>query len=69
MALGSAVHEVLESLSNLPTDERFKTSLIERFDQAWQKVSGPMGGFADEATEANYKTRDMLRGLWRTLAP
>ncbi len=63
MALGSAVHEVLESLSNLPTEDRFKTSLVERFDQAWQKVSGPMGGFADEATEANYKNRgeDMLR--------
>lgn len=63
MALGSAVHDVLESLSNLPTQERFKVSLIERLDQAWQKVSGPMGGFENEATEASYKKRgeDMLR--------
>lgn len=71
MALGSAVHEVLESLSNLPTDERFKTSLIERLDKAWQKVSGPMGGFEDEATEASYKKRgeDMLRRVMEHKGP
>jgi hypothetical protein len=63
MALGSAVHEVLESLSILPTAKRFKVSLIERFQAAWKKVSGQMGGFADEATEDSYKKRgeDMLR--------
>lgn len=63
MALGSAVHEVLESLSSLITEERFKVSLIDRFESAWKKVSGPMGGFEDEATETRYKERgaDMLR--------
>ena len=63
MALGSAVHEVLESLSVLPTAKRFETSLIERFQSAWKKISGQMGGFADASTEAGYKQRgeDMLR--------
>lgn len=63
MALGSAVHEVLESLSVLPTEKRFDISLIERFQTAWKKVTGQMGGFADLATEEQYKNRgeDMLR--------
>jgi hypothetical protein len=63
MALGSAVHEVLESLSVLPTDKRFDISLIERFQTSWKKVSGQMGGFSDQATEDSYKKRgeDMLR--------
>ncbi len=55
MSLGSAVHEVLESLSFLPTSDRFKVSLIERFQIAWKKVSGQVGGFPDEETEAKYK--------------
>lgn len=63
MALGSAVHEVLESLSVLPTEKRFDISLIERFQKAWSKVSGQMGGFIDLETEERYKKRgeDMLR--------
>lgn len=63
MSLGSAVHEVLESLSILPTSDRFKVSLIERFQIAWKKVAGQVGGFPDEETEAKYKARgeEMLR--------
>jgi hypothetical protein len=63
MALGSAVHEVLESLSVLPTSERFKVSLIERFEPAWAKVSGIKGGFESAETEKHFKDRgeDMLR--------
>jgi hypothetical protein len=63
MALGSAVHEVLESLSVLPTTERFKVSLIERFQPSWAKVSGRKGGFESEESEKHFKDRgeDMLR--------
>lgn len=63
MALGSAVHEVLESLSVLPTSERFKVSLIERFAPAWAKVSGLRGGFESKESEERFRTRgeDMLR--------
>ncbi len=63
MALGSAVHSVLESLSTIPLEKRFEISLIERFTSAWSKVSGQMGGFSDSQTEVLYKKRgeDMLR--------
>lgn len=63
LALGGAVHEVLESLSKLPTDVRFKESLIARFERAWKKVSGRRGGFSSAAEEETYKERgaEMLR--------
>lgn len=63
MALGSAVHAVLESLSVLPTADRFKISLIEKFQNVWPKYHGQLGGFTDQETEDQYKNRgeDMLR--------
>jgi len=63
MSLGSAVHEVLESLSILPTSERFKVSLLDRYKLAWAKVSGQVGGFTDQVTEESYRKRgeEMLR--------
>lgn len=71
LALGSAVHAVLESLSTLPVKERFATSLIERFQPAWAKVSGKQGGFTDEATEHDYKQRGekMLRQVMQHPGP
>jgi ATP-dependent helicase/DNAse subunit B len=63
LALGSAVHEVLEGLSVLPTQTRFDESLIQRFQSTWKKVSGKKGGFLDAETEQQYKLRGeaMLR--------
>lgn len=63
LSLGSAVHEVLESLSQINVEERFRTPLIERFHKAWIKVSGKKGGFIDPKTEDIYKRRGeaMLR--------
>jgi len=63
LALGQAVHEVLEALSQLPTKERFITPLSESFEVAWQKVSGKKGGFFDKETEERYKQRgfEMLK--------
>lgn len=63
LALGSAVHEVLESLSVLPTAERFREPLLEKFTIAWAKVAGSKGGFPDAETEEVYRKRgeDMLR--------
>jgi ATP-dependent helicase/DNAse subunit B len=57
LALGQTVHEVVESLSNLPTKDRFKRSLIEKFDLVWKKVSGLKGGFTSESQENQYKQR------------
>ena len=63
LSLGRAVHDVLESLSTLPTAERFQTSLIERLQKKWELISGKKGGFHDLDTEARYKARaeEMLR--------
>lgn len=57
LALGQVVHEVLESLSVLPTASRFKQPLLEKFEKSWQKVSGKNGGFLDSQNETTYKNR------------
>ncbi len=71
LALGSAVHEVLESLSVLPKHSRFSESLIAKFDKSWAKVSGKNGGFTGAESEYKYKTRgqDMLRRVMNHPAP
>jgi CRISPR/Cas system-associated exonuclease Cas4 (RecB family) len=71
LALGGAVHEVVEALSVLPTQDRFRESLITKFDKVWQKVSGKRGGFFSEEQEAKYKKRgeDMLRRVMEHPGP
>src|SRR3989344_8389281 len=71
LALGQAVHEVLESLSVLPKQTRFSESLIAKFEKVWAKVSGKKGGFTSAETENKYKTRgqDMLRRVMNNSAP
>lgn len=71
LALGQAVHEVVESLSELKTDQRFKVPLMEKFEAAWKKVSGKRGGFFDEETEYKYRTRgeEMIRRVIRHPGP
>lgn len=63
LALGQAVHTVLEELSVLPTTERFKKSLVLRLEEVWEKVSGKKGGFLSKEDEYLYKSRaqEMLR--------
>jgi len=41
----------------LPGAERFKESLIAKFERNWQSVTGKRGGFFDEKIEAEYKER------------
>lgn len=57
LSLGQAVHEVVEGLSVLPVEDRLKISLLKKFDVAWQKVSGKLGGFKDSVSEEEYKER------------
>jgi len=61
-SLGQAVHEVIESLSVLPADSRFKIPLSKKFEAAWKKVTGKPGGFKDPDQEQTYFKRglDML---------
>jgi len=71
LALGQAVHEVLEALSSLPTKDRLKESLIERFDKVFNKVSGKNGGFVSDTQENTYKNRgkEMLRRVVNNPGP
>ena len=63
LSLGSAVHEVVEGLSVLAVNDRLKTSLLKKFDLAWQKVSGKVGGFKNKEQEEEFKERgrEMLK--------
>ncbi len=55
LALGQAVHEVLEGLANFKAEDRFKISFEEAYAKAWKKVSGKMGGFSDKKEEEETK--------------
>ncbi len=72
LALGGAVHEVLESLSIKPTKERFTESLVKQFNQLWQrKYSGEQGGFHSDELEQSYqeKGQTMLRRVMENPGP
>lgn len=71
LSLGQAVHEVIESLSVLPTETRFRDSLLIKFDQSWLKVSGKRGGFTHPEQEERFKERgkDMLRRIMEHPGP
>lgn len=71
LALGSAVHEVIESLSIIPTDTRFDESLVLKFDAVWDKYTGKKGGFLDLDEEHQYKERGkaMLRKVMEHPGP
>lgn len=57
LALGQAVHGVVESLSSLPVEDRFKKSLLDQFDESWKTISGDLGGFSNSDEEAKFKAR------------
>lgn len=65
LSLGGVVHEVVESLSVLPTKDRFKESLLDKFDKSWEKVTGKKGGFRTKSEEDEYKARgrEMIQKL------
>jgi ATP-dependent helicase/DNAse subunit B len=60
MALGQAVHEVIESLSVLPVAERFQKSLFDKFERVWQRLAGKKGGFGSSEQEERYKQRGVV---------
>lgn len=55
LALGQVVHDVIDSISTLPTDERFKMPLISVYNRLWKSVSGKLGGFKSEEEEKKTK--------------
>jgi len=71
LALGQVVHEVVESLSKLETDKRFSEPLIDKFNRAWDRLSGKRGGFFDTSVEGSYKRRgeEMIRRITNKPGP
>lgn len=57
LALGQAVHDVLESLAFLPVEQRLTLSLFDRLNISWEKSTGELGGFANTKEEQEYKNR------------
>lgn len=52
LALGVAVHEVVEGLARFPVEKRFDRDLLAELKTAWTKVSGLKGGFKSPEEEA-----------------
>lgn len=71
MALGFAVHEVLDALSYLPVKTRFKESLVIKLHEVWNKITGKKGGFISEESELKYKKRaeEILNRLAKNPGP
>jgi len=58
LALGQTVHAVLEELSALPVEERFRDPLVDKYEMVWDMVSGEKGGFVNgKKEEQEYKER------------
>jgi len=71
LALGQIVHEVLDSLTQLPLKVRFNTSLVGKLHEHWKKIEGKKGGFRDESIEQQYKARgeEMLLRVMKNPGP
>ena len=69
LALGQTVHEVVESLSILPVEDRLSNPLTKKFDKVWEKVSGKLGGFTSDSQEKQFKQRgvEMLEKIHKQL--
>jgi len=71
LALGQIVHEVIESLSTLPVEQRFQKLLMDRYDEAWNNVTGKRGGFFSPEAEDTYKRkgREMIARVNKNRGP
>ncbi len=56
LSVGGVIHDVIESLSVLPVEERLSQSLAVKLDAAWNGIAGKKGGFKAEKEELDYKT-------------
>lgn len=65
LALGQVVHDVIQSLASLPTEERLRQPLLKKLDENWSKISGKYGGFKDGVEEEDYKqkARSMIQRI------
>lgn len=57
LSLGQVIHDVLESLSELPVEKRFDIPLKVLLNVKWAKVHGKIGGFKNDVEEMQFKDR------------
>lgn len=71
LALGVAVHEVLEGLIAYKAEDRMKQPLLEHLDKAWAKVSGKRGGFrsSDEEEQVKERAKSMIERVIKNPGP
>jgi len=71
LSLGQIIHQVLESLSTIPAEERMKESLVIKFHALWGNISGRRGGFTNPEMELRFKKRgeDMLNRVMEHPGP
>jgi len=71
LAFGQIIHEVLDDLSVLPAEKRFKESLVITLHKIWGKISDKKGGFVNHEVEDEYKKRGeaMLLRLMKNPGP
>ena len=59
LALGHALHAMIDQISSLPINKRFQIPLKTRFVAVWKTVSGKRGGFRSIDEEHKYKQRGL----------
>ena len=71
LALGAAVHNVIDEISELPVSQRITMSLMDRFDNAWKNFEGKRGGFLNKDTESKFKEkgREMINRIAKNPGP
>lgn len=71
LALGQVIHDIIDSLSELPVEKRFEISLSRRLDTFWEKITGKLGGFTTHEEEAEYRQRaqKMLENISQNPGP
>lgn len=68
LALGSAIHKVIEELKEIKSDKRkieIENNLLNNFEKEWIKYKGHRGGFKNNQEEKEFKLRgeNMLKKI------
>lgn len=71
LALGGLIHEIVEQLSFVPTEQRLSVPVLKQFEVKWKEISGKKGGFKDKTQEEEYFQRGkaMLQRIINNPAP
>lgn len=57
LSLGSAVHDTIDNILDLPFSKRTKVSFSSEFQKTWKQYSGKRGGFVSPLQEKEFKKK------------